>query len=174
MALIVETGGGLATANSYCDVAYADAYHTGIANADWAGDTTTKEQALIVACQSLDLLYGPRFVSAREEGEQALLWPRYPFIDRNGNTRTTGIPVELKKAQAELALMYLLGANLFPEGNSVLDVQSETVKVGEISTSTTYVNSGRTEMATFDGFRKVELILWPLMKGRQSIVRFSR
>jgi hypothetical protein len=175
MALIIETGNKQAGANSYVTVEFADAYHSTYGNTDWAGDTTLKEQALIVACQSLELLYGPKYASSRQEGVQSLLWPRYSFYDRNGNTRIAeAIPAELKNAQAELALMYLNGAGLFPEGNTTASIAQEQVSVGDISTSTTYNKAGKQEQATYEGFRKIDLLLWPILKGRQSITFMSR
>jgi hypothetical protein len=169
MALIIETGSKVAGANSYVDVTFADTYHTTFGNADWTGaDNSSKEQALIIACQSLELLYGPKYISTQLPGTQVLLWPRYPFYDRNGNVRlSAAIPVELKNAQAELALMSLLGSAMFPEGNVALVVDSESVKVGDIATSTTYSKTAKVDVATYEGFRKIDLLLWTLLKGTQ-------
>ncbi len=172
--LIVENGSKVTNANSYCDVEFADQYLASIGNTDWSGEQAVKEQALIVACQSLELLYGSRYLSHRLEGEQSLLWPRYPFIDQNMNTRDDDrIPVELKKAQAEIAVMYLNGADVFPEGNADGMIVSESAGVGAISSSTTY-KGGKPDVATYKGFRKIDLLLWPIIKGKLRNVRLGR
>jgi hypothetical protein len=52
MALITETGAGLANAESLISVADADTYHSGVGNTDWAAlSVTDKEQALRRATQ---------------------------------------------------------------------------------------------------------------------------
>lgn len=172
--MIVETGNKVAGANSYCTLAFADQYHATYGNSDWTGSNAAKEAALMLASQSLDLLYGPKYLSSPLEGAQTLLWPRYPFTDKNGLARTAGIPIELQRAQAELALKALQGADLFPEGNAQGAVISESVSVGEISTSTTYRGAGKPEAAAFEGFRKIDLLLWPLLKGRRGSTFMAR
>lgn len=173
--MIVETGLQEVGANSYIDVAFADSYHATYGNDSWTGTTEEKEKALVIACQSLDLLYGPKFLSNRLEGNQSLLFPRYPFTDRNGNARIKQeVPIEVKKAQAELALMFINGTDLFPEGNDAGRIESETVKVGDISTSTSYTNTQKNEAASYEGFRKIDLLLWNITKGRQSSIRLVR
>lgn len=175
MALIVENGTQVPQANTYIDIAFADQYHATYGNEDWAGGDTDKERALVVAAQALDLLYGSKYVSFPLASTQALLWPRYPFTDTWGNTRLSSvIPVELKRAQAEIALMYMTGVNVFPEGNTKSSIASESVAVGDITTSTTYKNGERPEQATYEGFRKVDLLLTPIVKRRSSVVFLSR
>lgn len=173
--LVVENGSGINNANSYCDVQFADDYLASIGNTDWSGDQAAKEQALIVACQSLELLYGSRYLSYRLEGNQALLWPRYPFTDRNMNIRhSERIPVELKKAQAEVAVLYMNGVDVFPEGNADGSIVSESASVGAISSTTTYKGAGKPEVATYRGFRKIDLLLRPIIKGKLTNVSLGR
>jgi len=173
--MIVETGLKQAGANSYVDVTFADAYHEMYGNDSWIGETADKEKALVIACQSLDLLYGPKYLSNRLEGIQSLLWPRYPFNDRNGNARIVQeVPIEVKRAQAELALMYINGADMFPEGNDAGRIESEAVKIGDISTTTSYNKTVKAEAAAFEGYRKIDLLLWNVTKGRQSSFKFAR
>lgn len=173
--MIVETGLKEPGANSYIDIAFADNYHLTYGNDTWVGTDEEKAKALISACQSLDLLYGPKYLSNRLEGNQDLLWPRYPFVDRNGNSRIKQeVPIEVKKAQAEIALMYLNGTDLFPEGNDAGRVESESIKVGDIQTTTTYSKTTKPDLATYEGFRKIDLLLWNVTKGRQTSFRMSR
>lgn len=173
--IIVETGLKQQDANSYIDIEYADRYHLMYGHEDWSGELSEKEIAIITACQSLDLLYGPKFLSNRLEGNQSLLWPRYPFNDHNGNTRLNQeVPIEIKRAQAELALMYLNGVDLFPEGNSAIPIESESMKAGDISISTSYGKSDKPDTAPYEGFRKIDLLLWNVTKGRQASLRLVR
>jgi len=173
--MIVETGLKETDANSYVSVDFADQYHAALGNADWTGTVADKEKALIIACQSLDLLYGPKYMSYRLDGIQSLLWPRYPYIDRNSNIRNKQeVPIEVKRAQAELALMYMNGADLFPEGNDTFRIGSETTKVGDIETSTTYLPGKTTDAAAYVGFRKIDLLLWNVTKARQNSIRLAR
>lgn len=173
MALIVETGTGVVDANSYITVAEATAYHTLYGNTDWAGDDATLEQALIVSCLALDLLYGPKYVSQRLTNTQPLLFPRYAFTDNTGQTHTSNvIPKRLKDAQAELALLYIQGVDVFPEENQTTGITQESIKLGDIQTSTTY--SKAPQKATFDGFRKIDITLYPLLKINGPVLAFSR
>ena len=173
MTIIVETGANVTNANSYTSVADADAYHLLYANTDWAGDNDTKEQALVMACRSVDLLYGPYYNSAPLEGVQSLLWPRYAFYDKYAKSRAQStIPVELKQAQAEIALMYMNGVNIFPMANTQSDVAEESVQIGDIKTQTKYRKP--TEQERFESFRKIDLILTPILKLTSNSVSMSR
>src|SRR5687767_15226190 len=109
MAIIVEDGTGLSTAESYITVAYADTYHTDRGQTTWTGTDAAKEAALRRALAYLDGRYGPRFNGLRKLGrDQALMWPRVGASDSEGwLIDDTVIPAELKRAQAEAALREL-------------------------------------------------------------------
>src|SRR5687767_9009814 len=96
MAFTPEDGTGLADANSYADVAFADAYFLDRGNTAWAALATEAKQAnLILATDYIDMVFGQRFAGCREEDEQALEFPR---------TLWDGVPVNVKKAASEYAL----------------------------------------------------------------------
>jgi hypothetical protein len=113
MALIVETGTGSSTSESYISVADADTYHTNQGNADWTlVSTALKEQALRRAVTYLSGEYRLRWAGYRAFTDQALDWPRsmVPVPDSEGGVAgypgyvgNTVIPVEVKRACAELA-----------------------------------------------------------------------
>jgi hypothetical protein len=101
MALIVEDGTGKADAQSYVDVAGADAYHAARGNAAWAtstaedGTATTRpaeerEAALLRATAFIDATYRDRFPGYRARGRaQALEWPRvgaFTLVPDNGRS----------------------------------------------------------------------------------------
>lgn len=80
MALIVEDGTGKPDAESYCEVADADAYHAKMGNTAWASvSAEDKEIALRRATQYLDAVYA--FPGYKLNYNQALNWPR---VEDNG------------------------------------------------------------------------------------------
>lgn len=172
--LIVETGTGVANANTYIDATYANTYFTLYGNSDWSGDDTAKETALVQAAQSLDLLYGPRYASATSSSTQTLLWPRAAFYDRNGNLRSsTSIPEELKKAQAELALGILTGAvSATPEPKATNNIKESSEKVGELQVS--YKYTGPIQGESYEGYRKIDLLLWSIVKSDSGTLTLHR
>lgn len=143
MSLIVEDGSFRADAESYLSVADADTYNLKhSANVAWiAAVTADKERALRRATQYLDLQYLTDYVGERTTNTQALAWPRVDVVDPDGYQYNVNVlPVPLLNATAEAALRFLV------DGDLVVDVEadssgikSESVTVGPISTSTTYM-----------------------------------
>lgn len=95
---------GSATATSYCDVAFADAYWAGRLNgASWAAitDAAKKQAALQQATLALD---SKQWTGRPASATQALAWPRTGARTRdNILIPYTDIPTKLKQATAELA-----------------------------------------------------------------------
>ena len=112
MALIVEDGTGLSTAESYISVAGASSYHTARGNAAWAAlaSDTLREQALRRATDYMQQNYRMRWSGYRKTDTQALDWPRYEVPKRDVASLTWSyyendeVPVEVSNACAELAL----------------------------------------------------------------------
>jgi hypothetical protein len=105
LTLVVETGAGLTTANSYVTVADATAYFTrrlysGIWSAASAGDQAA---ALVWATSLLDQQL--RWQGDRISTTQALEWPRSYVLtpDRDAYYDSASIPAWLEDATAELA-----------------------------------------------------------------------
>ena len=113
MALIVEDGTGLSTANTYVSLAEVDAYFTLSATTTWTGTDDAKNAAIIRSARALDGMFtwpGVKLVST-----QALQWPRSEAIDTSGYT-IDGVPQAVKNAQCEAALIELVSAgSLTPE-----------------------------------------------------------
>ncbi|MFH1981041.1 MAG: DnaT-like ssDNA-binding protein [Pseudomonadota bacterium] len=113
--LIVETGAGLATANSYCTLAEAEAYHASRPyNTAWSSVTgdaadATKEAALMWATRLIDMNF--EWEGERAAAAQALSWPRCDAINWNDPFQSYFSPAELpsflKPAIAELAMWVL-------------------------------------------------------------------
>jgi len=156
--------------NTYVSLEDADAYHTAYANTDWAGTDELKKQALVLATQSVDLLYGSKYLGILADQAQALLFPRQSFYDNDGRN-ISGIPTSLKNAVCELAMMQLNDIDIFPVASTATNVKDETLKVGGISISTTNYRSNEGE--TFDGFRKIDILLRPILKAATGSWRFK-
>ena len=123
MAFVADDGTGLATANAYIDVAYADEYHADRGATAWSfSDTegttaitqTQKEQAIVRATDHVDRTFGHRFRGYVASSSQALKWPRSEAYDPS-EYALTEIPLQLQKAVAEYALRALLYGTLTPD-----------------------------------------------------------
>lgn len=129
MTLVVEDGTGLTNADSYLSVADADTYFTNLGNTSWAGTTTVKEVALRKATQYLDNTYN--WIGDILSLEQSLNWPRTDVEDSNGRDLSDSVPVKVKNATAEMALL-TLSSTLVPNTTNANYVKRE--KVGELET----------------------------------------
>ena len=110
MALIVETGTGSATGESFCSVADSLAYHAARGNATWATITTTQqEQALRRATDYMEAVYSQRWAGTRTTSVQALSWPRYNVFVNGFVTLSSSIPRAVINACSELALRAAAG-----------------------------------------------------------------
>lgn len=119
MALIVEDGAGLATAESYLSVADATTYHTNMgSSAAWAsvGVETVQEAMLRRATNYLRSRYYNMWEGTAVAVAQRLDWPRsgVPTRDGFGSIASNAVPEEVKNACAELALK-AFSADLMPD-----------------------------------------------------------
>lgn len=109
LTLVVETGAGLDTANSYATAAEGDSFHEAHLHAtSWTNATQQeKEAALVWATRLLDEQV--QWYGYKSNFEQALMWPRQGVYEKDGlNLHDINeIPTWLKHATAELA-RYLL------------------------------------------------------------------
>ena len=124
MAIVVEDGTGIATANSYIDSTYADSYFSDRGVTEWAS-LTNKDALLIQATDYIETVYYGKWLGERLTTTQALEFPR--VIDNED----VGVPERLKKACCELALK----AN---SGTLLVDVEQRVVKEKVAVIETTY------------------------------------
>lgn len=111
MALIVEDGTGLLTAESYISVSDADAYHSSFGNTEWAGySSSEKEVALRRATVYIDSNYS--FLGHKLKLSQRLEWPRYSYADYEQWPE-----IDVQRACCELALRAAAG-QLIEDGPS--------------------------------------------------------
>lgn len=161
MALVVETGAGLATAESYASVSEADIRLANLSLVSWAGlSTAQKETALRVATDFMVYSYRSRWKGFRTNTIQALDWPRYKVERLDAISGGYGfaiyydsatVPVEIKAACIDLAYKSSAGIDLAPD----LDPFQKRVKVGPIEVEYD-TNSNRATV-----FRAVEARLRP-------------
>ena len=139
-ALVVETGTGSATANSYCTELFATTYFQNQGgNTAWdAADKIQRERALMRATFWIDQTYGDRFVGYRQVNTQALEFPRSLAYDRQGY-EIEGVPVALQRATAEIARRYLEDSTQFLADTAAgSNVVADSITVGPISINKTY------------------------------------
>lgn len=138
MALIVEDGTGMATAESYASEIEADLYHEKRGNTSW-DSVTDKEAALRKATDYLLQTYSHLWKGARMTSTQALDWPRgnvyaMPFMgsvsEQSLLVDDDIVPVQVKNACIELALKSVSN-DLNPDLTK--DIITQTV--GPISTT---------------------------------------
>jgi hypothetical protein len=104
MAVVVETGAGLANANSYISVAVADAWHEERETSGWfALSAAKKEAAVIKATEFVDIAY--TWAGTIKSNAQALGWPRVGAYDNEGRL----IPSDEVPAQLEHAVAFASG-----------------------------------------------------------------
>lgn len=139
MAFTVEDGTGVADANAYITVAWANAYHADRGNTAWTGADALKEQAIVRATDYIETRWTGQFRGTPEflDPLQPLQWPRLNAYDANG-IAYEGIPDLLMRATAEYALR-ALSAALMPDPEYA---QGATTlvrkKIGPIETETRY------------------------------------
>jgi len=131
MAVTVEDGTIVASANSYISVANADAYFLARNNTTWAAySTAVKEAALLYACQWLDSRYS--WQGTITDDDQTLAWPRDGVIDNEGRSvSTTAIPAVIKDAQCEAAAAHALEAlnEILARGGAISQVTVDVLSV---------------------------------------------
>lgn len=142
MLFIVEDGTGLTNANSYSDVAFADAYFLDRGVTDWSGTDSEKQIFLISATDYIELRWGRKLKGSIEfpENPQALSFPRINIKDRNGLI-ISGIDDKLKKATCEYALIKkggnLVSNPVYDDSGLLLSEKSE--KIGPIGETVKYL-----------------------------------
>lgn len=105
MAFVVETGAGLANANSYASVADADAYVADRGIAGWAAlSSTVKQQSLIRGTDYLEQTYRDAWKGYRVTSTQALSWPRSDVIVDTFPVAANIVPTAVVRACIEMAL----------------------------------------------------------------------
>jgi len=161
-------------ADSYAAVADADAYWTARGEVLWTGATSVKEAALRRATVYFDNQYRQRWKGIRATQFQSLAWPRVdgyraygtgyilPLLDLDGFLiSTTLVPLQIKNATIEAALLTLTGVDLQPTLTSEDFATSVGKSVGTLRKDIVY----RDGISPLDRFTAIEGILRGLVKS---------
>lgn len=163
--VVVETGAGLADADSYLSVAEAIQYHTARGNVAWLRLTTleARDIALRRATDYLRQTYGTRWRGERVSSRQRLDWPRTGVCADGFDVPSDSVPEAVRHACAELALRVLQG-QLSPD----LKPQPIRKSLGPISVEYTPAGREAPRYSAVDG------LLQPLLKGSNAIILMER
>lgn len=163
MALVVEDGAGLSTAESFASVAQADARHTALGNSAWTGSDTVKEQALRRATSYMEQAYRTRWKGTKLLRSQALSWPRYGAEADGYTLDSTIVPAEVANACIDLALK-----SLADELNADLTRGIVREKVGPLETE--YDPHAPQQVR----YRSVDMALAPYLRGSGAMATLVR
>lgn len=110
---------GASNANSYVDLAYANAYFTSrLGSSAWSGTNEDKEAALLQSTILLDRMFD--WDGTRAEEAQSLRWPRVEAYDPDGFEISDDIiPTPVKQAECELALYIITNNGYAGESRSI-------------------------------------------------------
>lgn len=151
MTITVEDGTGLANADAYISEADADIYFAAIANATWAGATTSaKEQAIVKATRYMEKRFGNKWKGIIASSTQALGWPRDYVYDERGTELDDQVPTAIAHACAEYAVHALTNDLIPPVIYPVADgapvpfgrINRKVEKVGPVYEETYYSTGG--------------------------------
>ena len=138
--LTIEDGTGLANANSYVNVAYADAHFLLRGNEAWADlDLAAKEIALIKATEYIDIRFANRLQSPPLKEGQALQFPKRFFLTPSF-TRITGVPEVWKKAVCEYAIIASAQELFTASQSGAKEIKLKETKIGPITTKIEYAD----------------------------------
>lgn len=167
MALVVETGAGLANADAYVSLADADTYFAAHGSPTaWTGATDAQQESAIrYATLWIDSRYqwpGGVLVST-----QALAWPRGGVVDGEGRyVASDALPARLVQATCEAALEHLSTAlnEIIARGGAIASETIGPISVDYFQSAT----AGRT-FPYIDGL--LRLIAIPRTPGIGVLVR---
>ena len=130
MSLIVESGTGSATSESYCSVADATTYHANRGNSTWALLTTAQmEEALRRATDFIEQVYGQAWQGITVNSTQALTWPRSGVYINGYAFPSDSIPKSLVNATAEMALRAAAGELMADLSQGVIREKVDVLEV---------------------------------------------
>ncbi len=166
MTIQVEDGTGLADAEAFCSVAFADTYLATRGYTLWATmSEAEREQALRRSADYMEQLYRERWAGYRINTTQSLSWPRYevPMKDAAGGYmlayyESDEVPLIVQQANALLAYK-AAGGDLSPDIGRL----KQRVKVGPIETE--YAVGG----TPYTRHRAIDNMLLPFFKGASGL-----
>lgn len=166
--ITLETGTSIASANSWIAATTASNYieNHGLDSAGaWASASSeTQKGALVAAGQYLN--YYPDWKGYRYDDpvNQSMAWPRSGVVDNDGYSIGTEIPQQVKDAQAELALKFVVDGDLLPD----LGVGAGAVKTQKVGPIMLEYFEGLNPQKTYS---KVNILLTGLVNVSTKVAR---
>lgn len=144
MAMVVETGAGVAGANSYTTVAFIQTYFDDRGgNTAWDALETDadREYILIKATDYIEKRFGERWVGDKNDNTNELSWPRHNVYDRHHRLlyANNEIPPELQKAVGEYAVRAITAALIADPSTQGLELEEVEKKIGPIEKREKYM-----------------------------------
>lgn len=169
MALIVEDGTGMSTAEAYASVAAADAYWAARgAPAAWTSSTTDqKEVALRLATDYLDSIAARGFRGARVSTTQRLSWPRIGVVVDGIALPAAPLPRGIVEAAIEAALRARTETSGLLPDDSESGIAAESVALGSIRESKEYLGA----KTSVKRFNRVDALLRPYVANVTAMER---
>lgn len=122
--LNVETGAGLADADSYASVAAADARCASLGLTAWVALAEADKEIALRKAMMFMATYRVRWAGRRVYQHQALDWPRYNVAVDGFIVPSNIVPLEIVNACIDLAVRASSGEDLLPD----LDTGSNAIK----------------------------------------------
>ena len=171
MALTVEDGTGLATADAYWSLADTTTcltdYYTGISTfTTWnALSDEAKERSIRWGTFYLDTLYGPSFMGNRVLETQALQFPRYGLESPDGYALDSDeVPLDIKQAMAIAAMNQGAGDVLLPDltAEDGSPLEKKSISLGPIKLFKDY---GGARSEVIKKYTMIEKLVDPYLVG---------
>lgn len=169
--MAIDVTPGSATAVAYDTAANADAYFLARGITTWTGTEAAKEETLIRGADYLERTYLGEWIGLKATEDQSLAWPRTDAVDVDGYSYDVDeIPVSLKYANFEAALLVLTDTELEPVLERGGSVKVEEFEAAVVRTKTEYF-SGAPSRSTFTS---IDGLVSGLITGRGSTVDLLR
>lgn len=124
MTITIETGAGLADAESYASVAAADVRCASLGLTAWTALAEADKEIALRKAALFMSTYRTRWAGCRVYQRQALDWPRYNVFVDGFTVPSTAVPVDVVNACIDLAVRAGRGEELLPD----LDTGSNAIK----------------------------------------------
>jgi hypothetical protein len=122
--LTIETGAGLADADSYASIAAADVRCASLGLTAWAALAEADKEIALRRAMIFMATYRTRWAGRRVYQHQALDWPRYNVAVDGFIVPNTIVPPDVVNACIDLAVRAGSGEDLLPD----LDIGSNAIK----------------------------------------------
>ncbi|MDO8033585.1 hypothetical protein O3297_09165 [Janthinobacterium sp. SUN128] len=122
--LNIETGAGLADAESYASIAAADARCASLGVTAWAALAEEGKEIALRKATLFMATYRTRWAGRRVYQHQALDWPRYNVVVDGFIVPSSTVPLDVVNACIDLAVRAGSGEDLLPD----LDIGSNAIK----------------------------------------------